>query len=339
MYRKRLVSSWVWTGVLTLFLETGSPGMDIVRDGQAMATVVVAGESRAERVPRGFPVNDGAAAQVLTDWIEKITDVELPVAETVPAGRLGIYIGSSAVEAGLELADIPCPTREGMRILSDGDRILIGGQCGTATMKAVYLASLCFNMLADPKSRKEFEKNLKILREKHEKSEALAILTNHGAYIVHTSVGGSPWRIKGVSVNDKQIDTKKLEGKVVLIDFWATYCTHRRPQLDQLEKLYQKYKEKDFQVLIISVDSPQNVGKIKPYFKSRGYTFPVVLDTDSQISRVLKKYKGLPYTILVDKEGKIVYSHKGYKKGEEKLLEKKILACMMEVETEESANE
>jgi peroxiredoxin len=125
--------------------------------------------------------------------------------------------------------------------------------------------------------------------------------------------------------------------KVILIDFWATYCIQCRPQLDKLDELYEKYKKDDFEVLIISVDTPQNVGKIKPYFKSRGYSFPVLLDTDSQISRVLKKYKGLPYTILVDKDGKIVYTHKGYKKGEEKLLEKKILACLKKAESEDES--
>ena len=120
--------------------------------------------------------------------------------------------------------------------------------------------------------------------------------------------------------------------KVVVFDFWATYCIHCRPQLDALEKLYQKYKERDFEVVIISVDTPQNIGKIKPYFRSRGYSFPVVLDTDSQIARVLKPVNGLPYTLLVNLEGEIVFQHEGYKKGEEKVLEEKIVACLEPVE-------
>jgi len=125
--------------------------------------------------------------------------------------------------------------------------------------------------------------------------------------------------------------------KIVVIDFWATYCIQCRPMLDQLQILYNKYKDKGFDVVIISVDTPQNVGKIKPYFKSRGYPFTVILDTDSQISRVLKPGKGLPSTIVVNKNGDIVLRHEGYKKGEEKLLEEKILSCIAEAEKPKEA--
>ena len=75
------------------------------------------------------------------------------------------------------------------------------------------------------------------------------------------------------------------------------------------------------------MDSPQNVGKIRPYFRSRGYPFTVLLDTDSEIARVLKPVPGLPYTLVVNKKGEIVYTHEGYKKGEEKVIEEKILEC------------
>lgn len=116
--------------------------------------------------------------------------------------------------------------------------------------------------------------------------------------------------------------------KVIVIDFWATYCIQCRPQLDALAKLYAKYKDEGLEVLIVSVDSPQNTGKIKPFFRSRGYEFPVLLDTDSQIARVLKPRPGLPYTVLIDRGGNIVYQHEGYKKGEEVTLEEKIKKCI-----------
>jgi peroxiredoxin len=112
-----------------------------------------------------------------------------------------------------------------------------------------------------------------------------------------------------------------LGQKVIVIDFWATYCIQCRPQLDALDKLYKQYRDRDLEVVVISVDTPQNVGKIKPYFKSRDYSFPVLLDTDSQIARVIKPTIGLPYTLLVDRQGAIVYEHEGFKKGEEKTLE------------------
>jgi peroxiredoxin len=125
--------------------------------------------------------------------------------------------------------------------------------------------------------------------------------------------------------------------KVIVIDFWATYCIQCRPMLDALDELHKEYNEQGLEVVIISVDSPKNVGKIRPYFRSRGYPFTVVLDTDSQIARVLKPVPGLPYTLVVDKQGDIVYKHEGYKKGEEKLLKEKIVAAFEEASTEDQA--
>jgi hypothetical protein len=122
--------------------------MDIVKDGRAAAVIVVqkASEgidrSRTERTrkrsPRGLECDDPAAAEVLADWIEKISDARLEVVARPYAQRPAIYIGAAAVTAGLDLGGIDSPTKEAVRIISDGKaRILIGGQNETSTMKAV----------------------------------------------------------------------------------------------------------------------------------------------------------------------------------------------------------
>jgi hypothetical protein len=129
-------------------LSTRSFGLHIVKNGQAVAVIVVGesrkspDQSRAERTqnrrPRSFPCNDLAAATVLADWIEKITDVR-PKVVTAPSGQApAIYIGAAAVQAGLDLGNIDSPTKEGLRIVSDGKtKTLIAGQNETSTMKAV----------------------------------------------------------------------------------------------------------------------------------------------------------------------------------------------------------
>jgi hypothetical protein len=125
-----------------------SMAMDIVRDGRAVAVIVADKTGRElgqadvrkeqKRTARGFGCDDLAAANVLAEWIEKITDVRLEVVNQAPASGPAIYVGSAAIKAGLNLTGINSPTKEGLRIVSDGQtKILIAGQNDTATMKAV----------------------------------------------------------------------------------------------------------------------------------------------------------------------------------------------------------
>ncbi len=123
-------------------------GIDIVRDGRAVAVIVqqrategiAVNHKKEGRKKRGggFECNDQTAAEVLADWIEKMTDVRLEIVSQVQNGRAAIYVGAAATGAGLNLNDIESPTKEGLRIISDGSsKILIGGQNETSTVKAV----------------------------------------------------------------------------------------------------------------------------------------------------------------------------------------------------------
>lgn len=105
----------------------------LVQDGKPLASVVVEPAPK-EKNP---PLNDAIAAQALVDWIKKITAVSLPVVATPPPQGNTIYIGAAAVKAGLKLDDIPSPSKEGLRVKTQGNRILIAGQDPTATVKAV----------------------------------------------------------------------------------------------------------------------------------------------------------------------------------------------------------
>lgn len=120
--------------------------MDVVRDGKPVATIVVASPlpspptpSKSSRLPRkrGDQADDLRAAEVLVDWVRKMTGAELPIAQSVPEGAPAIYIGAAAVKAGLQLAQIESPSYEGLCVRGDGRRVLLAGQNETATLKAV----------------------------------------------------------------------------------------------------------------------------------------------------------------------------------------------------------
>ncbi len=107
-----------------------------------------------------------------------------------------------------------------------------------------------------------------------------------------------------VSLEGQKIKLADFRGKIVFINFWATWCVPCKTEMASMEKLHQRFKGRNFQMLAISVD--KDISLIKPYLEKYNLTFPVLLDPRSLAK---KKYKtvGLPETYLVDKRGIILH--------------------------------
>jgi peroxiredoxin len=105
-------------------------------------------------------------------------------------------------------------------------------------------------------------------------------------------------------LNDKKVELKEFRGKVVLLNFWATWCGPCKEEMPSMEALYQLYKEKNFSLLAISVDY-EGVKPVKEFIEKQRYTFPVLLDPDSE---TLDPFgvKGIPTTFVINKKGRIV---------------------------------
>lgn len=94
-------------------------------------------------------------------------------------------------------------------------------------------------------------------------------------------------------------------GKVVFINFWATWCGTCKVEMPSMEKLYQTFKKDGFEMLTISVD--KDISLIKPFMEKYKLTFPVLLDPESSIAKGKYKTTGVPETFIVNREGIIVY--------------------------------
>jgi peroxiredoxin len=112
--------------------------------------------------------------------------------------------------------------------------------------------------------------------------------------------------IKLPSPDGKEIALSSFRGKVVLIDFWASWCGPCRKEMPNVVKTYAKFKDKGFEIFGVSLDKEK--GPWVEAIAKDGITWPQVSDLkfwDSDAAR-LYGVSGIPYTVLLDKEGKII---------------------------------
>lgn len=105
---------------------------------------------------------------------------------------------------------------------------------------------------------------------------------------------------------DSIVTLSSFKGKVVLIDFWASWCYPCRQSIPGVVKLYNKYKSKGFEVLAVSIDSKRSEWKkASKYFK---LPYTSLLDPNGWNAKVIGTYgiNGIPATFLLNKEGRIV---------------------------------
>jgi peroxiredoxin len=93
-----------------------------------------------------------------------------------------------------------------------------------------------------------------------------------------------------------------LRGKVVLVNFWATWCPPCRKEIPDLDALYQKFKDQDLVVLAIS---DEDATKVSPFLTERPVTYPILLDPGRKVNEAFH-IDGIPKSFVYDREGKLV---------------------------------
>jgi peroxiredoxin len=105
-------------------------------------------------------------------------------------------------------------------------------------------------------------------------------------------------------LNGKKSELKQYRGKVVFLNFWATWCGPCKEEMPSMEDLYKQFKDKEFVFLTISVDY-EGIKPIKDFIEKYRYTFPVLIDPKCE-TLDLFEVKGIPTTFLIDKKGFII---------------------------------
>lgn len=105
-------------------------------------------------------------------------------------------------------------------------------------------------------------------------------------------------------LNGKKSELNNFKGKVIFLNFWATWCGPCKEEMPSMELLFQQFKEKDFVLLSISVDY-EGRKPVGEFIKRQRYTFPVLLDPKCDVLD-LYEVKRIPTTIIIDKNRKVI---------------------------------
>ena len=126
-------------------------------------------------------------------------------------------------------------------------------------------------------------------------------------------------------INGKAVTTDTLSnnGRPFIIDFFATWCKPCNRELDAIAEVYDEWvEETGVKIYAVSIDQAQNINKVKPLVDNHGWDYDVLLDPNSDLKRALG-IQMIPYTLIVDGQGNIVYKHNGYTDGaEQELIDK-----------------
>lgn len=102
-------------------------------------------------------------------------------------------------------------------------------------------------------------------------------------------------------LDGNMVSLSQLRGKVVLLNFWATWCGPCRIEMPAMERLYRSYSRKDFEILAVSTD-PQGAAVTRPFQQEMGFTFPILHDAEYRIG-LMYGARSLPMTFMVDRQG------------------------------------
>jgi cytochrome c biogenesis protein CcmG/thiol:disulfide interchange protein DsbE len=129
--------------------------------------------------------------------------------------------------------------------------------------------------------------------------------------------------VQAVAGGKSTVSLKGLRGKVVLVDFWGTFCGPCKKSFPKLQDLNTKYAASGLQIVGISEDESDDKDKIPGFADTYGAKFPLGWDEDKSIAKNYKP-ETMPSSFLIDKKGVIRFAHVGYHDGEEVEVEKEI---------------
>ena len=129
------------------------------------------------------------------------------------------------------------------------------------------------------------------------------------------------------SAEGRNLRLQEQRGQVVLVNFWASWCGPCKQEMPHLSRLYDKYRSSGFTLLAVNIDDDARHGAATA--AKWGLKFPVLLDAEKKVTR-LYDLGAMPSTVLIDRDGKVRFLHRGYREGVEEAYERQIRELLKE---------
>lgn len=152
----------------------------------------------------------------------------------------------------------------------------------------------------------------------------LTVITVYGffgtsnAFSAETAIKAPEFQLQG---QNKQIDLTKYRGKVVYLDFWASWCQPCRKSFGWMNKMQKTYGEEGFSVIAINLDESRD--QANKFLKQIPAHFDVAFDPKGNTAESYQ-VKAMPSSYIIDKNGNVIYANKGFRGNDEEKLEAKI---------------
>jgi len=120
---------------------------------------------------------------------------------------------------------------------------------------------------------------------------------------------GDAAKLKTVLLDGKPLSLDQLRGKVVMVNFWATWCPTCRVEMPQWQKFYNAYKDKGFELIALSIDDDEKL--LRQVSKERGFSFPIAWRWDDKTDDNFGDIIGTPTLFVIDRSGKVAWMKRG----------------------------
>ena len=147
---------------------------------------------------------------------------------------------------------------------------------------------------------------------------------------VSSLVGASASVAPGFSLSSRtgdKVSLEQLKGQVVMLNFWASWCSPCRAEMPLLEQMYKRYSPLGFTLVGVNVDADSK--DAEKWLAATPVTFPVLFDKESKVSQ-LYDVDAMPSSVFIDRKGNVRYLHRGYKAGDESEYLNQIRALLKE---------